>query len=150
MVNSNNSVILFGYLDRIQPVALASSDFSVAGGVAVTVSGWGRTSQSSSVSQTLNYVALTTITNQQCANVYGSTVIVDSSICAVGNPHHSTCSVSPIKNCVLGGLKCSLLVFRVTAVVPWWCTMLMGWQHTWVLSVLCLLRVVQAEIRLDM
>lgn len=76
-------------------MTLASSDFEVGGGVAVTVSGWGKTSDSSSgVSQTLNYVQLTSITNQQCANVYGSSVIVASTICAVGNPHHSTCSVS--------------------------------------------------------
>lgn len=32
------------FTDRIQPVALASSDFEVGAGVAVTASGWGRTS----------------------------------------------------------------------------------------------------------
>ncbi|KAI4465909.1 chymotrypsin-related [Holotrichia oblita] len=62
-------------------------------GVTVTVSGWGRTSDTiPSISNILNYVSLTTISNAQCAAVYGSQVIISSTICAVGNPHHSTCN----------------------------------------------------------
>ncbi|GJQ67470.1 hypothetical protein Trydic_g8308 [Trypoxylus dichotomus] len=79
--------------DRIQPVTLPQRGDVVGAGVPVTVSGWGRTSDDSPyISSVLNYVTLTTITNSQCAGVYGSQVVIYSTICAVGNPYHSTCN----------------------------------------------------------
>lgn len=90
--NSNQSFLFL--TDRIKPVALADSDFLLDGGVPVTVSGWGRTNDNSSVSESLNYVQLTTITNQQCAETYGNNLLYFGYLCAVGKPHHSVCFVS--------------------------------------------------------
>ncbi|KAI4465915.1 chymotrypsin-related [Holotrichia oblita] len=79
--------------DRIQPISMPARGDVTGAGVTVTVSGWGRTSDTiPSISNILNYVSLTTISNAQCAAVYGSQVIISSTICAVGNPHHSTCN----------------------------------------------------------
>lgn len=86
----------FHFLELIQPVTLPSSDGIVNAGVTVTVSGFGKTSDdpNEGASQRLNYVELTTITNEQCASVYGDSAIDSYIICAIGNPHHSPCSVS--------------------------------------------------------
>lgn len=96
---------------RIQPIRL-SRDFTGAN-VNVNVSGWGKTSDgkfkiifckceyfkwnicpgSLTVSPTLNYVTLRSISNNECSQHYGS-VIKSSTICCKGNPQHSTCNVS--------------------------------------------------------
>lgn len=92
-------------LERISAVRLPQPGEILPVGSEVTVSGWGKTSDASnSVSQTLNYVGLTIISNLQCASVYGSSVIISSTVCAVGNPHHSTCNVSNFHCEVFWGL----------------------------------------------
>ncbi|KAF5269627.1 hypothetical protein FQR65_LT05966 [Abscondita terminalis] len=73
----------------IQLVAVGTDQ--IGSGVGVTVSGWGKTSDNGGTSSSLNYVNLVTITNQQCAQVYGSS-INDGSLCCQGFPQHSTCS----------------------------------------------------------
>lgn len=86
---------MFCFTEKIKPVPLATGDFEVGGGIKVTVSGWGTTSDiSTEISERLNYVQLTTITNKECAIIYGPDVVVSSTLCAVGNPHHSICYVS--------------------------------------------------------
>ncbi|KAJ3652788.1 hypothetical protein Zmor_018721 [Zophobas morio] len=61
----------------ISTISLATSTLGT--GVSVTVSGWGRTSDSSSsISQTLNYVGLTTISNTACGTTIQSTCNGDS------------------------------------------------------------------------
>lgn len=78
--------------NTVKTISLASN--TLGSGVSVTVSGWGKTSDSSSsVSQTLNYVGLTTITNQVCSNTYG-TIIQSGIVCAQGKSTQSTCNVS--------------------------------------------------------
>ncbi|KAI7815053.1 Serine protease, partial [Rhyzopertha dominica] len=78
---------------RIQTIRLPTRGSTTGASVPVTVSGWGRTSDTSGgVSAVLNFVGLTTISNSACASVYGSSVVIASTICARGNPHHSTCS----------------------------------------------------------
>ncbi|XP_063704355.1 collagenase-like [Culicoides brevitarsis] len=77
---------------RLPTVAQATVSFN---GVMTTVSGFGRYSVSvSSSSQILRYVNLRVISNADCAVNYGSHVIVDSSICALGYEfdEQSTCS----------------------------------------------------------
>ncbi|EFA05748.1 chymotrypsin BI [Tribolium castaneum] len=75
---------------NVKTISLASS--TLGSGVSVTVSGWGKTSDSSSsISQTLNYVGLTTITNAVCANTYGS-IIQSGIVCAKGSTTQSTCN----------------------------------------------------------
>ncbi|KAF5293462.1 hypothetical protein FQA39_LY02947 [Lamprigera yunnana] len=43
------------------------------------------------ISPVLRFVNLNTISNEDCADVYGGT-IVDSTLCCRGNPEHSTCN----------------------------------------------------------
>lgn len=97
--NLNNDVALvqlneeISFNSRIQPVRLPARGETIAAGEKVTVSGWGKTSDSSSsVSNILNFVEITTITNQACAGYYGSAVVIASTVCCQGNPEHSTCN----------------------------------------------------------
>ncbi|KAJ3652786.1 hypothetical protein Zmor_018719 [Zophobas morio] len=73
---------------NIQAITLASS--SLGSGVSVTVSGWGKTSDASSgVTNNLNYVTLSSITNAQCSQYYGS--LNSGVVCATGSGK-STCN----------------------------------------------------------
>lgn len=65
---------------------------TISDGVSVTVSGFGRTSDSSGVSQNLMYVPLTTITNSQCGQTYGT--VGSGIVCCTGVNTQSTCNVS--------------------------------------------------------
>lgn len=70
---------------------ISMSDEFVDGGVRVTASGWGRTSDSSSsLSDTLNYVNLNTITNAECEQIFNN--IFDGQLCCRGDPNHSICT----------------------------------------------------------
>lgn len=76
----------------VSTISLATG--TLGSGVAVTVSGWGKTSDaSSSVSTNLNYVGLTTITNSQCASTFGN-IIQSGIVCCKGSSIQSTCNVS--------------------------------------------------------
>ncbi|KAF5293469.1 hypothetical protein FQA39_LY02954 [Lamprigera yunnana] len=78
------------FTDLIQPISLGSR--VVEPDAPVWVSGWGKTSDSSNwVSPVLNFINLNTISNEDCADVYGGS-IVDSTLCCRGHPEHSTCS----------------------------------------------------------
>lgn len=99
--NLNNDVALLRmnaavtFTTRIQAIRLPARGETIGSGLTVRVSGWGRTSDAATgVSQQLMWVDVTTITNAQCAAVYGTSTIIGSVVCARGNPHHSTCNVS--------------------------------------------------------
>ncbi|KAK7790018.1 hypothetical protein R5R35_012979 [Gryllus longicercus] len=87
LVNLGQNVAFTTYIQAIQ---LASGSATYAGNTA-RASGWGRTSQNSGVSNTLNYVDLPIITNTVCAQTYGS-IIVSSTLCASGSGGKSTCN----------------------------------------------------------
>lgn len=91
-------VVLFKlcpFKDTIQPIQLGTD--VVTTGETLRVSGWGRTSDSApGISQTLNYVDLTSISNSECEGVYGPWTIISSTLCCRGNPSESTCNVSVI------------------------------------------------------
>ncbi|XP_063234360.1 brachyurin-like [Bacillus rossius redtenbacheri] len=58
---------------------------------AAHVSGWGRTSDTTtSISAELNHVELQVISNEACAEVYGSSVL-NSTLCCLGVGQRSTC-----------------------------------------------------------
>ncbi|XP_037933850.1 serine protease 1-like [Teleopsis dalmanni] len=81
------------YTTNIQAIklpAIASSYSTYAGSYAIA-SGWGRTSDSSSVSSTLNYARLPVITNSVCSSTYGSSVITSAVICVSTPSGTSTC-----------------------------------------------------------
>ncbi|CAG2054859.1 unnamed protein product [Timema podura] len=56
------------------------------------VSGWGRTlDNATGISDELNFVNLTILTNLECAESYVPGVVISSTICARGTEHRSTC-----------------------------------------------------------
>jgi len=92
----NNDIALIhlkekvSFNDRIQAIPLGTD--RVEANSQLTVSGWGKTSDASGVSPVLNFVDLTTISNKDCENVYGSLVVKDGTLCCKGRPEHSTCN----------------------------------------------------------
>ncbi|KAK4874417.1 hypothetical protein RN001_013777 [Aquatica leii] len=85
-------------IDLVQGVALTNfiqtiplGFDEIGSGVRLVASGWGKTSDSGSVSSILKYVGLDTISNDECAIIYGS--ITDGSLCCRGAPEHSTCKL---------------------------------------------------------
>ncbi|XP_032518865.2 trypsin alpha-3-like [Danaus plexippus] len=75
--------------NNIRPIGIASGSNQYVGTWA-TASGFGRTSDSSSVSSNLNHVNLQVITNDVCRRTYGSTVIA-STICTATPNGRSIC-----------------------------------------------------------
>lgn len=108
-----NIFFVTNFLDRIKPVALVDSGSVLDEGVPVTVSGFGRTSDDNpNPSPILNYVELTTITNEECAEEYGDEFIHPYMVCARGNPHHSSCHVNIYKF-----LQCKKVKFVLCRVI---------------------------------
>ncbi|XP_061395913.1 serine protease 1-like [Musca vetustissima] len=81
------------FSSSIQPVQLPaiSSSYSTYGGEYAIASGWGRTSDDSTVSPNLNYVPLKIISNTLCAATYGSSVVTSNTICVATTGGTSTC-----------------------------------------------------------
>ncbi|XP_037939616.1 serine protease 3-like [Teleopsis dalmanni] len=79
--------------DSIQVIKLPSiaSSYSTYSGSYAIASGWGRTSDSSSVATNLNYAVLPIITNTKCALTYGSSVVTSGTICVSTPSGVSTC-----------------------------------------------------------
>ncbi|XP_058815081.1 collagenase-like [Topomyia yanbarensis] len=99
--NLNNDIGLIrlttpvGFNQNIQAVRLPSADRTGESFVdrIATVSGFGRTSNTGPVSPTKNWVNIRVISNAACAAVYGSSVVVASTICGTGaqQANQSTC-----------------------------------------------------------
>ncbi|XP_073843711.1 serine protease 1-like [Musca autumnalis] len=81
------------FSSSIQPVKLPaiSSSYSTYAGDYTIASGWGRTSDDSTVSPNLNFVRLQVISNTVCAGTYGSAVVTDNTICVSTPGGTSTC-----------------------------------------------------------
>ncbi|WP_168416045.1 S1 family serine peptidase, partial [Acinetobacter indicus] len=81
------------YSSNIRNVALPpiSGSYSSYDGNTVVASGWGKTSDSSGVASILQYADLKVISNNVCANTYGST-IKGSNICVATPGGTSTCN----------------------------------------------------------
>lgn len=85
------SVQLSQYISviRLPPYSLASHDLV---GVTVTISGWGKPSDSSpSISEELRYVSMPVTTNQECAYYFGDS-INPSKLCTSTTGGHSACN----------------------------------------------------------
>ncbi|KAJ8942822.1 hypothetical protein NQ318_022836 [Aromia moschata] len=73
------------FSNAIRAINLAPASSGTFAGSDAVLSGWGRTSEASNViSPTLQRVTLNVITNNVCANTYGTSVIRDSTICTSG------------------------------------------------------------------
>jgi len=76
----------------VQPIRLPRANDKFVG-VNVTASGFGLQNTSApSLAPTLQFANLTTITNSLCSSVFGSLVLRDTIICAVGSSSESTCN----------------------------------------------------------
>lgn len=81
------------FTSQIQPIRLPTRGQRVQSGMLLTVSGWGKTSDGSTgASPILNYVDLNSIKNSECAVRYGTEVVVDSTLCCLGNPYENVCN----------------------------------------------------------
>ncbi|XP_063233620.1 brachyurin-like [Bacillus rossius redtenbacheri] len=121
----------------ISPVGLPSqSQFSSSlEGQAVVISGWGKTSDDSDISQVLNYVPQTVISASECVAIYGS-MMNSGKLCVTGSNLQSAChgdsggplvlqsgsvqvgivSSGPPGGCLSGD---PTLYTRVAAFLPW-------------------------------
>ncbi|TMW46059.1 hypothetical protein DOY81_008863 [Sarcophaga bullata] len=77
-------------MPKFNPFNAISSSYSTYVGDEVIASGWGRTSDASSVSSDLNFAVMEVITNTKCAKTYGYT-ITSSNLCVATPGGVSTC-----------------------------------------------------------
>jgi len=80
------------YSTNIQPISLPKiGTYSSYAGQTAVISGWGRTSDTSSVSTDLNYAYVPIIANSECSAVYGTAVVTNNVICISTPKGVSTC-----------------------------------------------------------
>ncbi|XP_065349316.1 transmembrane protease serine 11A-like isoform X1 [Cloeon dipterum] len=84
-----SSVPLSTYVNVIKLPPATDGEVTYAG-LTATVSGFGKTSDSSAASSTMQYVNLTVISNLDCAKFYGTDIIKSSTLCTQV-PKKSTC-----------------------------------------------------------
>ncbi|CAB3376413.1 Hypothetical predicted protein [Cloeon dipterum] len=84
-----SSVSLSTYINVIKLPPATDGEVTYAGSTA-TVSGFGKTSDSSSASPSMQFVNLTVISNLDCAKFYGTDIITSSTLCTQV-PKKSTC-----------------------------------------------------------
>ncbi|XP_059491203.1 brachyurin-like isoform X2 [Neocloeon triangulifer] len=87
-----SAVTLSTYISviRLPRLSDASNTFL---GTSATVSGWGKISDATtSITDVLRYVSLPIIANTQCATIYGTSVVISSTLCCSGAGGLSTCN----------------------------------------------------------
>ncbi|VVC90470.1 unnamed protein product [Leptidea sinapis] len=97
--NLNNDVAVIviphvAYTNSIGAIVLPSGlleHMTYAGERAVTA-GYGRTSDTGSSDDQLRHVALTVIQNFECANIYGTSSVINSNICTSGMARQGPCT----------------------------------------------------------
>lgn len=93
LVQLSESVTLTRSIQIIRLPSISQKSTSFAG-LQTSVSGFGATQQGGQVSNVLNYMHARVIQNVECASVFGTSIIVSSTICAHGWDHkqQSTCN----------------------------------------------------------
>lgn len=81
-------------LETIRPIRIPQRGEILTVGTELTVSGWGVTESSSTIVDNLLYTSVASISNLQCATVFGTSVILSSTVCTLGSPLNGPCSVS--------------------------------------------------------
>lgn len=109
--------LLLSLSETIRPIRIPQRGEIINVGTDLTVSGWGVTESSTTIVDDLLYTVVNAISNLQCAAVFGSSVVVTSTVCTQGNPFDSPCTVS----ISFGTLKLATALdfCRVTVVVLW-------------------------------
>ncbi|XP_046748300.1 uncharacterized protein LOC124412466 [Diprion similis] len=73
----------FEFSTTVQPIEIPTSDYTLADGTLVAVSGWGRLSSGGSLPTVLQVVEVPVLNNTYCAELYASTnPVTDRMICA--------------------------------------------------------------------
>ncbi|XP_045775053.1 collagenase-like [Maniola jurtina] len=95
-LNNDIAIIVIGwvgYSNNIRNINIASGTNTFAGNTAMA-SGFGRQGDNQGITQnqSLRHVTMQVITNQACANVYGSRVVVASVICTATTGGRGVCS----------------------------------------------------------
>ncbi|KAL7643263.1 UNVERIFIED_CONTAM: hypothetical protein RMT77_006554 [Armadillidium vulgare] len=95
------------FTDYIQPVCLPTGESDLDEGTSVTPTGWGKTHDGiGTISDTLNEVTVQTVTDEVCADYYGSLTINGDQICIDATDGHGTCngdSGGPLNYNTVGG-----------------------------------------------
>lgn len=74
---------------RLPSLSQATNDFT---GIPAQVSGWGQAVNNGPISNTLNFVNKSTITNLVCSNLFGPALVTNTLICASGaTPTQNVC-----------------------------------------------------------
>lgn len=80
------------FVDYVSGVPI--SFYPSSGGYSATAVGWGQINDTGSgLVNTLNWVKLSLLSNENCRNYYGSQ-IVENMLCAIGEYNEGTCIVS--------------------------------------------------------
>lgn len=87
----------------MKPIRLPERREEAPEGGDFVVSGWGVTENSETLVSDLVYTTVSVISNEECAAIYGSAVVIDATLCAIGSDNQGPCNVSFIK------LKCALV-----------------------------------------
>lgn len=81
-------------LETLRPIRLPERREEAPVGENLVVSGWGVTENSETLVSDLVYTTVTTISNEECAAIYGNAVVTDAVLCAIGNDDQGPCNVS--------------------------------------------------------
>ncbi|KAH8372328.1 hypothetical protein KR093_011049 [Drosophila rubida] len=84
------SVSFTGYINKVQLPSIASS-YSTYAGQSAIASGWGKTSDSGSVANYLQYLTFNIISVAECQKTYGSAVASSNVLCIATPNQKSTC-----------------------------------------------------------
>merc|ERR1712130_718766 len=109
------------FSDSVAPVCLPASSSSNYDGATATATGWGTLSSGGSQPSILQEVDLTVLTNSQCTqspNIYSSSQISNSMICASG-PGKDSCQGDSGGPLVVHGLTTGGSQFDLVGVVSW-------------------------------
>lgn len=80
------------------------------------VSGWGVTDTSESLVSDLNFASVSVITNEDCAAVYGNSIVTYAVLCTDGSTNKAPCNVSSLP---VAKVWSKLVCFRVTVELHW-------------------------------
>jgi secreted trypsin-like serine protease len=78
--------------NNIRPIPLPPANAGNFAGVNALVSGWGRTTQNGGVSPNLMWIQCPVITNAVCAQTFGSSIIINSTLCIRCPSGRGTCN----------------------------------------------------------
>ena len=99
-----NNLIIFNdlILDHTRPACLPLKDsvnFDITG-TEMVAAGWGKTNDSSSISQFLNKLIVRVVTNDECQQTFGD-IVQKTTLCSIGTEGNTgTCQVRTLNSLI--------------------------------------------------